>query len=118
MQQPFANAPQSGGALCAVPMIVDPSFAENSDATLRAIRHGSSFQAPSAQPSESITRRFTSWTTAGERSSNCRVQAKLASWWARVVVIGKVKQQCGDESPRGNSGEFIRAHSGKPCLNF
>jgi hypothetical protein len=41
-------------------MIVDPSFAEKSDATLRAIAHGSSFQAPSAQPSESMTRRFTS----------------------------------------------------------
>jgi hypothetical protein len=60
MQQPFANAAQSGGALWAVPMIVDPFRAENSDATLRAIAHGSSFHAPSAQPNESITRRLTS----------------------------------------------------------
>ena len=46
-----------------------PFFAEKSEATLRAITHGSSFHAPSAQPKESITRRFTSCTTSGERSS-------------------------------------------------
>ena len=49
--------------------LVDPARAEKSMATLRAIAHGSSFHAPSAQPNESITRRFTSWTTAPERSS-------------------------------------------------
>jgi hypothetical protein len=41
-------------------MIVDPFRAENSDATLRAIRHGSSFQAPIAHPIESMIRRLTS----------------------------------------------------------
>ncbi len=89
MQQPSANAAQSGGALWVVPMIVDPALAENSDATLRAIAQGSSFQAPSAQPSESITRRFTSCTTSLERSSKRSEQAKSASWCAKVVVMKK-----------------------------
>jgi hypothetical protein len=43
-----------------VPIIVDPCLAEKSEATFRAIAHGSSFHAPSAQPKESMTRRFTS----------------------------------------------------------
>ena len=51
-------------------MIVAPFFAEKSDATFRAITQGSSCHAPSAQPKESITRRFTSFTTFHvERSS-------------------------------------------------
>jgi hypothetical protein len=79
MQQPFANAAQSGGALCLVPMIVDPRLAEKFEATLRAILHGSLFQAPSAHPIESMIRRFTSCTTSLDRSVNRSEQAKLAS---------------------------------------
>ena len=36
--------------------MVAPFVAEKSEATFRAITHGSSFHAPSAQPMESITR--------------------------------------------------------------
>ena len=50
-----------------VPIMVPPFLPENSEATLRAITQGSSFQAPRAQPNESITRRFTSWTTSGDK---------------------------------------------------
>jgi hypothetical protein len=75
MQHPVANAAQSGGAWCAVPMIVDPFFAENSDATLRAILQGSSFHAPIAQPIESSIRLLTSWTVSFERSSKRTEQA-------------------------------------------
>src|SRR5213082_2708065 len=97
MQQPFANAAQSGGALCLVPRIVDPACAEKSMATLRAIVHGSSFHAPSAQPNESINRRFTSWMTFFESSSKFSEQAKAASWCARVGLSWKkVKLQSGD----------------------
>src|SRR5438270_2324696 len=87
MQQPFANAAQSGGALCEVPKIVAPFFAEKSETTFRAIVHGSSFHAPSAQPNESINRRFTSWTTFFESSSKFSEQAKAASWCARVGFV-------------------------------
>src|ERR1700704_3703354 len=97
MQQPFAKAAQSGGALCAVPKTVAPWFAEKSETTLRAIVHGSSFQAPRAQPNESTSRRFTSWTTFFERSSKFSEPAKWASWCARVgFVIEKVNLQSGD----------------------
>src|SRR3954454_25103914 len=106
MQQPFANAAQSGGAFCDVPKTVAPFFAEKSKTTLRAMVHGSSFQAPRAQPNESISRRFTSCTTFLERSSKLSEQAKAASWCARVgFVIEKRSFQCGDESHRGKSGE-------------
>jgi hypothetical protein len=54
---------------------VAPFFAEKSSTTLRAISHGSSFHAPSAQPNESMTRRFTSCTTFLERSSKFSEQA-------------------------------------------
>src|SRR6476469_9313368 len=102
MQQPFAKAAQSGGAFCEVPKTVAPFFAEKSETTLRAIVHGSSCQAPRAQPNESIRRRFTSWTTFFERSSKLREQAKAASWCARVgFVIEKVNLQCGDETRGG-----------------
>src|SRR5205085_5868855 len=87
MQQPFAKAAQSGGALCEVPKTVAPFFAEKSETTLRAIVHGSSFHAPRAQPNESISRRFTSWTTFRGRSSKFKEQAKWASWWARVGCV-------------------------------
>src|SRR6202171_6427984 len=102
MQHPVANAAQSGGALCVVPMMVDPFVAEKSDATLRAITHGSSFQAPSAQPIESITRRFTSCTVSFDRSSKRSEQAYSASWWASVLVMKNSKLQSADESPHGN----------------
>src|SRR2546423_7366932 len=87
MQQPFANAAQSGGALCDVPKTVAPFFAEKSKTTFRAIVHGSSFQAPRAQPNESINRRFTSCTTFRERSSKLSEQAKAASWCASVGFV-------------------------------
>src|ERR1043166_1597911 len=101
MQHPFANAAQSGGALWFVPMIVDPALAEKSKATLRAIAHGSSFQAPTAQPIESITRRFTSCTTSLDRSSNCNEQTYSASWCASVFVAMKLNVQSADENPIG-----------------
>jgi hypothetical protein len=82
-------------------MIVDPAFAEKSDATLRAITHGSSFHAPSAQPSESITRRFTSWTTSLERSSKLSEHAYSASWCASVLVAMKLNVQSADENRLG-----------------
>jgi len=87
MQHPFAKAAQSGGALCEVPNTVAPFFAEKSETTSRAIVHGSSFHAPSAQPNESSSRRFTSCTTLLERSSKLSEQAKWASWCARVGFV-------------------------------
>src|SRR2546423_10185178 len=101
MQQPFANAAQSGGAFCAVPKTVAPFFAEKSATTLRAIVHGSSFHAPSAQPNESIRRRFTSWTTFWESSLKLSEQAKAASWCARVGwVIKKRSSNVATKSGR------------------
>jgi len=53
MQQPLAKAAHPAALLCDS-MMVDPRFAENSEADVRAIAHGSSSTLPSAQPRESI----------------------------------------------------------------
>ena len=56
--------PVRRGEVSWCPSRVRPARAERLEAIRRAITHGSAFQAPSAQPIESITRRLTSWTTA------------------------------------------------------
>ena len=109
MQQPFAKAAQSGGALCEVPITVAPFFAEKSEATLRAIVHGSSFQAPSAQPSEShqppfhfmddVLREVLEIERAGEMGELVRESR---------IGHRKVKLQSGDEIVGGKAAQGSR----------
>src|SRR5690348_2232844 len=73
--------------MCLVPQTVAPRVELVVDATFRAMAHGSSFHAPSATPSESITTRFASCTTSAGRSAYRSSVANAAIRCASVLAI-------------------------------